>query len=148
MNENHQRHILTTFQHVDRLLSETERILNSTAPPSQFQEYTQNSTPTQRKMAQEHILSLRKAMRQALDELKIPVNQTTISTLWAAHNHLAFASLAVAEIGSKQMEGYGVVSNDEKIMFDKISDELRERFDCLADYFVKAKDVDLPQIHR
>jgi uncharacterized protein YbaP (TraB family) len=148
MNENHQRHILTTFHYVDRLLSETERILNSAGSPSQFQEYTQNSTPAQRKAAHEHILSLRKAMQQALDDLKIPVNQPGISALWAAHNHLAFASLAVAEIRSKQMEGYGAVSDDEKKIFDKISDELRERLDCLADYFAKAKDVDLPQIHR
>jgi hypothetical protein len=144
MNENHQRHLLVTFQHVDRLLSETERILTSAGSPSPFQEYSQDSTPIQRKVAHEHILRAREMMRRILGDLEIPLNRPISGALWAAHNHLAFASLAVLEIESKYMKGYGELSNEEKKVFDKISAELREPLDRLADYFAKGEDVDLP----
>jgi hypothetical protein len=144
MNENHQRHLLVTFQHVDRLLSETERILTSADSSSPFQEYSQDSTPTQRKIAHEHIRLVREAMRRILYDLKIPLNRPTSGALWAAHNHLAFASLAILEIGSKTMEGYGALPDEEKKVFDKISEKLREPLDRLADYFAKGEDVDLP----
>jgi len=51
LNENHQRHLLSTFQYVDNLLSEAERILASAGAASPFQEYSQDTTPIQRKVA-------------------------------------------------------------------------------------------------
>ncbi|HVU07951.1 MAG TPA: hypothetical protein VHG89_05345 [Verrucomicrobiae bacterium] len=144
MNENHQRHLLVTFRHIDKLLSETESILNSTGSPSPFQEYLQDSTPAQRQMAHEHILQAREMMRRMLDDLKIPLNQPTSGARWAAYNHLAFAGLAALELEAKQMEGYGKLSADEKKVFNKISEELREPLDRLANYFAHDKDVGLP----
>lgn len=136
--------MLTTFQYVENLLSEADRILMSSGSPSPFQEYLQDSTPIQRKVAHEHILRAREKMRRILDELKIPLNRQVSGSLWAAHNHLAFASLAILEIESKYMEGYGELSNEEKKVFDKISTELREPLDRLGNYLAKGEDVDLP----
>ncbi|MGA2656232.1 MAG: hypothetical protein ABSH34_01815 [Verrucomicrobiota bacterium] len=45
MNENHQRHLLTTFRHIDNLLSEAKHILAAAGSTSPFAEYTQDSTP-------------------------------------------------------------------------------------------------------
>jgi hypothetical protein len=49
MNENHERYLLTTFRHIDNLLSEAEHILSSAGAASLFAEYTQDSSPVQRK---------------------------------------------------------------------------------------------------
>lgn len=50
MNDNHQRHLLVTFRHIDKLLSEAEHVLASAGGASPFAEYTQDSTPVQRKV--------------------------------------------------------------------------------------------------
>ncbi|HVU26460.1 MAG TPA: hypothetical protein VHG71_01830 [Verrucomicrobiae bacterium] len=144
MNESHQRHLLVTFRHIDRLLSETEHILNSADSPSPFQEYVQDSTPVQRKVAHEHILRVRETMQRMLNDLKIPLKPPGIGALWAAHNHLAFASLAAIELEAKQMKGYGELSDDEQKVFDRISEELCEPLDRLAHYFAHGKEASLP----
>jgi hypothetical protein len=73
LNENHQRHLLSTFQYVDNLLSEAERILASAGAASPFQEYSQDTTPIQRKVTHDYIVRVREAMRRILEELKIPL---------------------------------------------------------------------------
>ena len=50
MNENHARHLLTTFRHIDNLLSEAEHIMATAGGGSPFAEYTQDTTPVQRKV--------------------------------------------------------------------------------------------------
>jgi hypothetical protein len=53
MNENQQRHLLSTFQYVDNLLSEAERLMASAGSASLFQEYSQDTTAIQRKVTHE-----------------------------------------------------------------------------------------------
>ena len=84
LNENHQRHLLSTFQHVDNLLSEAERIMTSAGSASPFQEYSQDTTPIQRKVTHDYIVRVREAMRRILDELTIPVRGPISGARWAA----------------------------------------------------------------
>lgn len=128
MNQNHQRHLLSTFQHVDNLLSEAEHILISAGSPSPFQEYSQDSTPAQREAVHEHIARVRETMRRILEELKIPLKPPISGALWAARSHLAFAGIAVVEIEPKHMEAYGKISETDKQKLDKIAAELNELF--------------------
>ncbi len=139
MNENHQRILLVTFRHVDQLLSEAERIMALDGSQSPFQEYWPDSTPTQRAELHEQILKAREAMQRILDDLKIPKNRPVSGTLWAAYNHLAFASLALIEIQARHMKGYGDLSDEEQKILDKISSELREPIDRLGNYLLKSQ---------
>jgi hypothetical protein len=142
MNENHQRHLLSTFQHVDNLLSEAERILISAGSPSPFQEYEQDSTPGQRNMTHDYIVRARATMRRILEELKIPSKPPISGALWAARNHLAFAGMAIVEIEPKHMEAYGKLSEKDKKVLDKITTELNELFECLGNDLAKGADED------
>lgn len=139
MNQNHQRILLVTFQHVDRLISEAERIMNSEYLESPFQEYTQDSTPTQRQVMHEEILKLREKMLRIVNDLKISAAQPTTGVLWAAHNHLAFASLVLVEIQARHIKGYGDLSDEEQKLFDNISEQLREPIDHLGKYLLNGE---------
>ena len=143
MNENHQRHLLVTFQHVDNLLSEAERILISAGSPSPFQEYSQDSTPVQRKVTHDYIVRVRETMRRMLEELEIPLKRPISGAIWAARSHLSFASIAIADIEPGQMEGYGKISDADRQAMNKIVAELNSILNRLAAYLAQGTDVDL-----
>lgn len=134
MNESQQRHLLMTFYHVDHLLSETEHIMTSVHSPSPFQEYTQDSTPTQREVTHDYILRVRENMRRILEELKISPKPPISGVLWAARNHLAFASLAIVELGPKHMKAYGDLSETDKQTLNRITEELNKQLGGLNHY--------------
>lgn len=124
MTHNHQRHLLATFQHVDNLLTETERIL--TGSPSPFQEYVPDAMPNQRQVVHDEILRMREAMRRILAKLDIPLNDPVSGAIWAARSHLAFARVAAVEIDGRRMRAYGSLSPEDEQLFNRISAELHE----------------------
>ena len=144
MNESQQRHLLVTFQHVDNLLSETERILASAHPSSPFQEYTQDSTPAQREVTHDYVLRVRETMRRILDELKIPPTSPISGALWAARNHLAFAGIAIVEIEPGHMKGYGELSEADKQMLNRVTAQLNELLGSLDNCLAQGADADSP----
>ncbi len=143
MNENHQRHLLSTFQYVDNLLSEAERILISSGSPSPFQEYSQDSTPIQRKVTHDYILRVRETMRRVLEELEIPLKHPISGAIWAARSHVSFASIAIAEIEPEPMKGYGNISSEDEQMLNKIVAELNAVLNRLNSYLAQGADADL-----
>ena len=134
MNENHQRHLLSTFRYVDNLLSDAERIMAAAGSASPFQQYSQDATPIQRQVTHDHILRVREAMRRILGELNIPLNPPISSALWAARGHLNFAGIAIAEISPKHMRGYGQLSEQDAQVLDRIVAELNAELSRISDY--------------
>jgi GTP-binding protein EngB required for normal cell division len=143
MNENHQRHLLATFQHVDNLLSEADHILASAGSPSPFQEYSQDSTPVQRKVTHDYILRVREAMRRVLSELGIPPKPPVSGALWAARNHTTFAGIAVTELEPEHMLGYGKLADEDRQTLDRIVAELNSVLNRLNAYLAQGTDADL-----
>ena len=143
LNENHQRHLLSTFQYVDNLLSEAERILASAGAASPFQEYSQDTTPIQRKVTHDYIVRVREAMRRILEELKIPLRPPISGALWAARGHLSFAGIAIAEIAPEHMRGYGQFSEDDARTMDSIVAELNAELSRITEYLAQGATADL-----
>jgi hypothetical protein len=137
MNENQQRHLLTTFQYVDNLLSEAERIMASAGSASPFQEYSQDSTPLQRKVTHDSVVRVREAMRGILDELKIHREQPISGAIWAARSHINFAGIAITEMDSEHMRGYGQLSEEEARTMNRIVAELNAELARLAHYLAQ-----------
>jgi GTP-binding protein EngB required for normal cell division len=143
MNENHQRHLLATFQHVDNLLSEADHILASAGSASPFQEYSQDSTPVQRKVTHDYILRVRETMRRILEDLELPPKPPVSGALWAARNHTAFAGIAVTEIEPEHMLGYGKLSDEDRQTLDRVVAELNSVLNRLNTYLAQGTDADL-----
>jgi GTP-binding protein EngB required for normal cell division len=143
MNDNHQRHLLSTFQHVDNLLSEAERIMTSAGSASPFQEYSQDTTPIQCKVTHDYILRVREAMGRILKELQIPPKPPISGALWAARGHLGFASVAIAEIEPEHMRGYGELSDEDAQAMDRIVAELNAELNRIRDYLAGGATADL-----
>ena len=70
-SEHHQRHVRTTFQYIDKLLSEAEHIMTDAGSLSPFRRHSDDTTPIQRKVTHDYILRIREAMRRVMKELQI-----------------------------------------------------------------------------
>ncbi|MBI2926697.1 MAG: dynamin family protein [Verrucomicrobia bacterium] len=143
MNDNHQRHLVATFQHMDKLLSEAEHALATAGSGSPFAEYTQDSTPVQRKVIHDYVQRVREAMRHAMADLSLPRPAPVCGARWAARGHITFAQIAVAEMEPKRMRGYGALSEADIKAIDAIVAELNAALERLSAYFDKGPAADL-----
>jgi GTP-binding protein EngB required for normal cell division len=143
MNENQQRHLLSTFQYVDNLLSEAERIMASAGAASPFQEYSQDTTPIQRKVTHDYVIRVRETMRRILEELKISRRPPVSGALWAARGHLGFTSIAIAEIEPEHMRGYGKLADEDARAMERIVAELNSELNRIRDYLAQGTTADL-----
>jgi len=118
LNENHRRYLLTTFSHVDKLLSEFECIIDVLIPRSLFKAYTNDVTPEQRAKIENQCDAIRQTMKRILEEYGISPPKPDRSVLNAISTTLIFADMSIEELSPKYMRGFGVVS-------DAASDELK-----------------------
>ena len=143
MNENHERHLLTTFRHIDNLLAEAEHILATAGSNSPFAEYTQDSTPVQRKVMHDYIERVRQAMFRAMEDLRLPRPAPICGARWAAGGRFTFTQIAVAEIEPQRMKGYGSLSEEDVKAINEVVAELNATLERLIAYWNKGPDTDL-----
>ena len=143
MNENHARHLLATFRHIDGLLSEVDHVLATAGPTSPFAEYTQDSTPVQRKVVHDYVQGVRQAMAHAMTDLGLPRPAPVCGALWAASGQLNFAHIAVAEIEPQHLLGYGALSEEDIKAISEVAAELNAAIERLIAYLSKGPDADL-----
>ena len=143
MNKNHERHLLTSFRHIDNLLSEAEHILANAGSRSPFAEYTQDSTPVQRKVLHDYIERVRQAMNGALVDLRLPRPAPVCGAMWAAGGRLTFSQIAVAEIEPQRMRGYGALNDEDVKAINGVVAELNATLERLIGYWNRSRDADL-----
>ena len=88
--EHHQRHVRTTFQYIDKLLSEAEHTMADAGSPSPFRMHSDDTTPIQRKVTHDYIMRIREAMRRVMYEAIV---------MKARDEHLAGATVLRGPMG-------------------------------------------------
>src|SRR5207249_8224019 len=89
-SEHHQRHVRTTFQYIDKLLSEAEHTMADAGSPSPFRMHSDDTTPIQRKVTHDYIMRIREAMRRVMYEAIV---------MKARDEHLAGATVLRGPMG-------------------------------------------------
>src|SRR5947207_14608157 len=102
-SEHHQRHVRTTFQYIDKLLSEAEHTMADAASPSPFRMHSDDTTPIQRNVTHDYILRIREAMRRVMEELDIPTAAPHSGAVWTAAINPTFSSISVTEPTTARM---------------------------------------------
>ena len=143
MNENHARNLLTTFRHIDKLLSEAEHIMATAGGSSPFAEYTQDSTPVQRKVVHDYIERVREALDRAMTDLELPRPAPVCGAMWAVSGQVTFTQIAVAEMEPQRMRGYGPLSEEDGKRINRAVAELNAALGRLVAYLNKGPDTDL-----
>ncbi|HXP61071.1 MAG TPA: dynamin family protein [Dongiaceae bacterium] len=143
MNENHERGLLATFRHIDNLLAEAEQILATAGSMSPFAEYTQDSTPVQRKVLHDYIERVRQAMACALADLRLSRPAPVCGAIWAAGARFTFAQVEVAEMEPQRLRGYGPLSAEDVKAINEVVAELNATLERLIAYWNQGPDAGL-----
>ena len=140
-----QKRIRTTFQYIDKLLSEAEHTMADAGSPSPFRTHSDDARPIQRKVTHDYILRIREAMRRVMEELNIPPSEPHSGAVWAAAINLMFCSISLNELTPERMHAYGPLSPDAADKLDGIRAELDGLVGKLRSYLGKGAGGDLQQ---
>ena len=144
-SEHHQRHVRTTFQYIDKLLSEAEHTMTDAGSPSPFRRHSDDTTPIQRKVTHDYIVRIREAMRRVMGELNIPPPEPHSAAVWAAAINLMYCSISLNELTPERMRAYGPLSPEAADRLDAIRAELDGLVAKLRTYLGKGAGGDLQQ---
>lgn len=135
LNENHKKNLLITFQHLDKILSEFECLLDVVIPRCALQHYVNDLDPDLRKAIEKSCDHLRKTMCRILEGKNIHADKPQRSVLNQIKVTLIFADMAIEELLPKHMKGYGQLSeaaeNELNAMVAQLKDLIREISDKL-----------------
>lgn len=143
--EHHQRHVRTTFQYIDKLLSEAEHTIADAGSQSPFRMHSDDTTPIHRKVTHDYIMRIREAMRRVIEELEIPPSEPHSGAVWAAAINLMFCSISLNELTPERMRAYGPLSSEAAHRLDGIRAELDGLVAKLRSFLGKGAGGDLQQ---
>jgi GTP-binding protein EngB required for normal cell division len=144
-SEHHQRHVRTTFQYIDKLLSEAEHTMTDAGSSSPFRRHSDDTTPIQRKVTHDYIVRIREAMRRVMEELSIPPAEPHSGAVWAAAINLMYCSISLNELTPERMLAYGPLAPEAADRLDAIRAELDGLVAKLRSYLGKGASSDLQQ---
>src|SRR5205814_1512474 len=144
-SEYHQRHVRTTFQYIDKLLSEAEHTMADAGSQSPFRMHSDDTTPIQRKVTRDYIMRIREAMRRVMEELEIPPSDPHSGAVWAAAINLMFCSISLNELTPGRMQAYGPLGAEAADGLDRIRAELDGLVAKLRTYLGQGAGGDLQQ---
>jgi GTP-binding protein EngB required for normal cell division len=143
LNESQRRHLLTSIEYADELLSEIEEILTAASSKSPFPKYRVDVTPAQSKVIQDYIARIRGQMLRALDGQGIRPRGPQLGAIHSIRVQLEFVGIALTEIGPKYMRGYGKVPESAITDLNGLVTELNTLVDKLDAYLRQGLGQDL-----
>jgi GTP-binding protein EngB required for normal cell division len=121
-----------TCQYIDKVLVETEGVLNATTSKAEFPRYLNDILPAQRRTIEDYIARLRAQLVRIMDGQGIAREKPFVPASRALHVNLGAIDIAAEELKPKYMRGYGEVPESVATELNGIVGELSsliERFD-------------------
>jgi hypothetical protein len=107
LNENHRKAILGGVQYVDHLLTDALAKLTISDNGEISHPVIIDATPEQREGLAKHVARLREALRGLLRDCDIPLEPPSASGMWSLCCNLAYVQVALEELDSRHLRGYG-----------------------------------------
>jgi GTP-binding protein EngB required for normal cell division len=142
-NESHQRHLITSFRHIEDLLGEAAAKLESPDGGRLFKEYVPDATAAQRKVLADYLSQFRFAVRRFMDAHGLRSQGKTVSAWYAFQTALMFAQIAVEELRPKYLRGYGALDRDDAAAAEQLVAELTTLLRRIGDYVEHGEGGDL-----
>jgi GTP-binding protein EngB required for normal cell division len=143
LNEHQRRRLLVGCEHIDRLLSDVEQILNASTSKSPFPRWSDDTSPVQRKVTKDYIARLRAQLVRVLEGQDIVHPSPTISSIHATRVILNFVDIAAEELKPKYMRGYGELSESTMPELNGIANEIQSMVKKLNIYLAQDLGQDL-----
>jgi len=143
LNESQQRHLRVSCQYADKLLSEIESILNSSASKAAFPRYISQISPANRRTIEDYIARIRAQLIRVLDGQGIQREKPSIPDVRAISVTLGSIDIAVDELKPRNMRGYGEVPESVALDLNGIVGELQGLVSRLNRYVLQSEGEDL-----
>ncbi|MDV2482517.1 hypothetical protein F8E02_11005 [Methanoculleus sp. Wushi-C6] len=125
-NEHQARYIRSTCEYIDRLLTDIEGVLNTSASGSVFPRYSADLTPLQRETIEDFIARLRARLVRILDDQGIARDRPAVPASRAIRGSLIAIDIAAEELRPKHVRAYGEVSGGMTAELESIAGELHD----------------------
>ena len=143
LNPSQRRHLLTSCQYADRLLSEIEAVLAASQSKSPFPKFKPDISPAQAKVVQDYIARMRAQVVRILESQGTPIPTPMFGSVHSIRVTLGFVEIAFDEVRSKRMAGYGEVAPDIATELSGLVDEMQGIASRLDSYLAQGQSADL-----
>lgn len=131
LNENHKRNLVSTFQEIDRILTQAVSQLEVSELPSPLDAVNADADATLISIAQNWLEDVRATMRSILEENGVDLPAPEISAVWNFRVSMIQAANYVDNLRPKQMRQYGILEPSAVATLDSISGRLRTQMDSM-----------------
>lgn len=143
LNEYHKRHLLVGLEHVDRLLSDIEAVLEAASSKSPFPKYLPDISPAQMRVVNDYITRIRAQLIRVLAGQGMAASPPRFGSIHTIRTTLAFIDNAIEELRPKYMRGYGQVPEAVKPELNGLATELQGLVNKLSTYLAQGLGKDL-----
>jgi GTP-binding protein EngB required for normal cell division len=137
LNSSQQRHLLSSAQYADKLLSDIESILASASSKSPFPKFQIDLNPAQIKVIQDYLARIRAHMVRVLESQGIVPPPAAFRATHAIRVSLGFADIAFSECRAENMLGYGDVPEESVAELNGLVGEMRGLLSKLSGYLTE-----------
>lgn len=124
LNQFQAQHVESTFAHVDRLLSTVEALSRPNTSP--FARERSDVSPEEARFITAFVQQMRMRMIAALDRLGLPRPVPRVSARHSADVTLRFAEIALADLSTSSLRGYGEVDSEAGAEVSALAADVRE----------------------
>lgn len=125
LNTDQKRNFLTSLEHVDKLLSDSEHVLDNARSPSFLPEYVCDITPEQHERLLDCIARFREMAGGLLRQNGLMREQAQKSARGAILTYLLFAYMTLEELDTKGMKNFGRLSDETARELDMTVSKMR-----------------------
>ncbi len=143
LNPSQRRHLLTSCQYADKLLSEIETVLVASLSKSPFPKFKPDISPAQAKVVQDYISRMRAQLVRILDSQGVGIPSPHIGSVHSIRVTLGFVDIAFDECRPKRMAGYGEVAQTAATELSGLVDEMQGVVSRLNSYLAQGQSADL-----
>jgi len=143
LNSSQKRHLLTSCQYADKLLSEIEAVLSAASSKSPFPRFKGDIVPAQAKVVQDYVARLRAQMVRVLASQGIKPPVAEFGSIHSIRVTLAFVRIAFEECTPGRMRGYGEVPDSKVQELNGVVGEMTAAAEKLNQYLAQGLGQDL-----
>ncbi len=131
LNENHKRNLVSTFQEIDRILTQAVEQLEERECPSPLQAVIPDADGVLISIAENWLEDTRATMRSILEENSIPLPQPDVSAVWNLRVSMVQATNYADNLRPQQMKQYGPLAPTSAAALEAISRRLRTQMESM-----------------
>jgi GTP-binding protein EngB required for normal cell division len=143
LNSSQKRHLLTSCQYADKLLSEIEAVLSAANSKSPFPRFKGDIVPAQAKVVQDYVARMRSQMVRVLASQGIKPPVAEFGSIHSIRVTLAFVRIAFEECTQGRMRGYGEVPDSKVRELNGVVGEMTAAAEKLNQYLAQGLGQDL-----